>query len=484
MRSKLMAVALITILLYMIVGNGIACGPPTTQYDLTIKSTEGGNVATPGEGRHTYDAGEEVDLVATADSGYHFINWTGDVGTIANVNAASTTIIMNGDYTITANFALGTVTYHLTTTSTDGGVVTMPGEATYSYTSGTAVGLVATPDSGYQFVNWTGDVGTIANVNAASTTITMSGDYSISANFERVPAGQFGLTTRSIVGGSVTVPGEGTFAYNAGTVVNLVATPGSGYRFVNWTGDVGTIANVNAASTTVTMNGDYSITANFEALQQQECVDNDRDGYGTGQGCLGPDCDDNNASICPGALDICDGLDNDCDPSSADGSEDPLVGTPCDGPDSDLCKEGVTVCTGGSLTCNDITGGTLDICDGLDNDCDPASPDGSEDPLVGTPCDGPDSDLCKEGVTVCTGGSLTCNDITGGTLEICGDGIDNDCDGSIDEADCQPTGQLLARSGYPVKGLPHITLAQWSTLWLWLMWTPLGMLMLPLLVSP
>jgi hypothetical protein len=105
MRSKLIAVSLITILLYMTVGNSIACGPPTTQYDLTISSTEGGDVTAPAEGTHTYGAGEEVDLVATADGGYQFVSWTGDVGTIADANDATTTITMNGDYSIAAEFA-------------------------------------------------------------------------------------------------------------------------------------------------------------------------------------------------------------------------------------------------------------------------------------------------------------------------------------------------------------------------------------------
>jgi len=123
--------------------------------------------------------------------------------------------------------------------------------------------LVATPASGYQFVNWTGDVGTIANVNAAITTITMNDDYSITANFEAIPAGQYSLTISSTAGGSVTLPGEGAFTYDAGTVVSLAATPASGYQFVNWTGNVGTIANVNAASTTITMNDSYSIRASF-----------------------------------------------------------------------------------------------------------------------------------------------------------------------------------------------------------------------------
>ncbi len=73
-------------------------------YDLTIASTAGGSVTTPGEGAFLYDEGTVVDLVAEADGGYQFVNWAGDVGTIANVDAAITTITVNDNYWITANF--------------------------------------------------------------------------------------------------------------------------------------------------------------------------------------------------------------------------------------------------------------------------------------------------------------------------------------------------------------------------------------------
>jgi uncharacterized protein YkwD len=237
---------------------------PPSQYSLTISSTAGGSVTTPGEGTFVGDAGLVVSLVATPAAGHQFVNWTGGVGTIANTNAASTTITMNGSYSIRANFAaIPPSQYSLTVSSSAGGSVTTPGEGTFVGDAGLVVGLVATPAAGYQFVNWTGDVGTIANVNAASTTITMNGAYSIAANFEVIPTSQHTLTTSSTAGGSVTTPGEGTFTRDAGTVVSLAATPATGYHFVNWTGDVGAIANVNAASTTITMNDSYSVTAVF-----------------------------------------------------------------------------------------------------------------------------------------------------------------------------------------------------------------------------
>jgi hypothetical protein len=75
-------------------------------YDLTIASTAGGAVTTPGEGVFTYDEGTVVNLIAGTGAGYRFINWTGDVGAVADTNDAETTITMSDNYSIMANFAL------------------------------------------------------------------------------------------------------------------------------------------------------------------------------------------------------------------------------------------------------------------------------------------------------------------------------------------------------------------------------------------
>jgi hypothetical protein len=155
------------------------------------------------------------------------------------------------------------VKYDLTIYSTAGGSVTTPGERTFTYDADTVVDLVAEAEGGYQFINWIGDVCTIADVNDATTIIIMQGDYSITANFEETPLLHYDLTIVSTAGGSVTTPGEDTFTYDEGTVVNLVAEAEEGYHFVNWTGNVDTIADIEEASTTITMQGDYSITANF-----------------------------------------------------------------------------------------------------------------------------------------------------------------------------------------------------------------------------
>ena len=148
----------------------------------------------------------------------------------------------------------------LTVSSTLGGSITAPGDGAYSCDAGAVVNLMAEAEAGYDFAGWTGNVSTVADVNAASTTIMMNDNYSITANF----VAQCVVTIDSTEGGEVTTPGEGTFTYDPGTVIDLVAEAEEGYKFVNWTGDVDSVNDVDAVQTTVTIHGIYSITANFE----------------------------------------------------------------------------------------------------------------------------------------------------------------------------------------------------------------------------
>lgn len=236
----------------------VGCPASATRYELSISSSEGGDVTTPGEGVFNYGAGTVIEIIAEAEEGYRFVNWTGDVVTVADINASSTTITVDGNHSITANFE--EIPKHgLAITSTTGGSVMTPGEGDLVYYEGSVVSLVAEAQEGYRFVNWTGDTEGIAEVDAASTTVIVNADYSVTANF----VAQYLLTVDSTVGGSVTAPGEGVFAYDVGTVVELVAQAGEGYVFVNWTVDVDTIADVDAESSTITMDGHYSLTARF-----------------------------------------------------------------------------------------------------------------------------------------------------------------------------------------------------------------------------
>ena len=73
----------VVLLAVTLVAGMVGCFTPfRTQCQLTLSSTEGGQVATPGEGTFTYWGGTVVNLVAEADEGYLFDEWTGDVESI------------------------------------------------------------------------------------------------------------------------------------------------------------------------------------------------------------------------------------------------------------------------------------------------------------------------------------------------------------------------------------------------------------------
>lgn len=75
-----------------------------SEVTLTVSSTDGGSVASPGEGSFLHAWDDLVSLAAQAEPGYEFVKWYGDVATVVDTTASSTTMTMNGDFAIMAEF--------------------------------------------------------------------------------------------------------------------------------------------------------------------------------------------------------------------------------------------------------------------------------------------------------------------------------------------------------------------------------------------
>ncbi len=140
---------------------------------------------------------------------------------------------------------------------------------------------------------------------------------------------------------------------------------------------------------------------------------------------------------CVMATEVCNGADDDCDGAM---DEEFGIGALCDGPDLDQCREGMMMCAplGGGTVCGDVTGDAVETCNGADDDCDTMMDEGLG---LGGSCDGADTDACSEGTMMCAAdGTAVCSDATTSTVETC-NGADDDCRGGADDgfavgADC------------------------------------------------
>lgn len=160
---------------------------------------------------------------------------------------------------------------------------------------------------------------------------------------------------------------------------------------------------------------DYmTVRVESDCLPDPSC-DDDEDGYTEEEG----DCNDANSAVFPGAEEVANGVDDDCDgviDEGSDGYDDDgdgytELGGDCDDSDPLVSPVGIEVCG-----------------DEVDNDCDSYVDD--EDT---------DTDEDGDGYSQCEGPEQDCDDddadVHPTAVERCGDDIDNDCDGDVDAAD-------------------------------------------------
>ncbi|HPQ81111.1 MAG TPA: putative metal-binding motif-containing protein, partial [bacterium] len=153
-----------------------------------------------------------------------------------------------------------------------------------------------------------------------------------------------------------------------------------------------------------------------------EGFDKDGDGYTT----CGGDCDDRNPNVHPDAVERCNGRDDNCNGLVDEGFN---VGAACTAGLGECMQEGRRRCSADGLSseCDAKPGLPLkEVCDGKDNDCDGAVDDGLGEISCGV-------GACRRSFPTCMSGSQARCEPGEPGPELCGDGLDNDCDGKIDE---------------------------------------------------
>ncbi|WP_196140311.1 putative metal-binding motif-containing protein [Aliikangiella sp. G2MR2-5] len=165
------------------------------------------------------------------------------------------------------------------------------------------------------------------------------------------------------------------------------AKPRTAYRFVKLTdlgnrcdsetmgADIDAIATLNRPIEQIpaTLATTQIATSSIATIRNEQCVTADADGDGIDSiACGGSDCDDNDPNRYPGNVEVADGRghDEDCDPSTHGGRD--LDGDGFESATAFNLDAGGTRISG--LDCDDtradVNPATSEVCDGIDNNCD------------------------------------------------------------------------------------------------------------------
>ena len=200
--------------------------------------------------------GSTTQVTAVPATGYYFVNWTGTNGFVTTTANPLIVTDVTVSQTITANFTINQ--YVLNFNAGAGGTITGTTPQTVNY-GGSATKVSANPETGYHFVNWTGDNGFATSKTNPLNVKNVKADHNITANFA---INQYTMTFAAGLHGSITGTKKQTVNYG-GSTTEVTATPNAGYSFVNWTGTNGFVTTTDNPLTMTDVTTTQTIKANF-----------------------------------------------------------------------------------------------------------------------------------------------------------------------------------------------------------------------------
>lgn len=200
-----------------------------------------------------FEENEDIDLIAVAADYWDFAGWEGSY----EGGDEEITITMDEDKAVTAHFEEQTYTLDVTIEG-EGSVDIEPEKAEYEPKA--EVNLTAIAADNWYFVEWTSDTEFIEDPTDERITVEMLDDHTIRAEFE---IETHVLIVNSTEGGEVIEPGEGTFEYDHGMMVDIEAEGEEHHYFVKWMGDNHTIKDPYSKTTQIEIVNDVEINAKF-----------------------------------------------------------------------------------------------------------------------------------------------------------------------------------------------------------------------------